>query len=86
MSTIFEIYEMKEKAIYPKTEFRDECMRILQDAELNDEEWLKVGEKAPTKDVMMNILTKRTAFTNPLWKKALMSGLGYSNIKEMLGE
>lgn len=84
--TIFEVYEMKEKAIYPKTEFRDDCMKLLLEAEANDKEWLEVGEKAPTKDVLVNILTRRTALTNPLWKKTLMKGLGYNSITEMLGE
>lgn len=84
--SIFEIYELKENAIYPKSDFRDECYRILLDAEKNDDEWISAGEKAPTKDVLINILTKRTAFTNYLWKKALAKGLGFKNINELMGD
>lgn len=86
MVSIFEIYALKEKAVYPKSEFLDKCLKILQEAEVNDIEWLELGAKAPTREVMMNILTKRTVLTNPLWKKTLMNGLGYSSINEMLGE
>ena len=85
MMSIFEVYESKESRKYPKLEFRDECMRILKEAEENDSEWLHVGQEAPTEDVLLNILTKRTELKNPLWIKALQKGLGYKNIKEMMG-
>lgn len=85
MMSIFEIYEKKEKAIYPKSDFINSCLQMLQDAETNDEEWIELGEKAPTRDVLVNILIRRTAFTNPLWKKTLMKGLGYRSINELLG-
>ena len=84
--SIYEVYEKKEKAIYPKKDFISMCLQILQDEEINNKEWIEVGEKAPTRDVLMNILTRRTAFTNPLWKKALMRGLGYKSINELIGE
>lgn len=83
--SIFEVYRLKESAVYPKLDFRDKCMKILQDAESNDEEWLMVGEKAPTTDVLINVLTGRTELKNPLWKKALMKGLGYKSINELMG-
>lgn len=83
--TIFEIYNSKERAIYPKSDFINECWKLLQEAEAHDEEWKEVGEKAPTREVLVNILTRRTALTNPLWKKTLMKGLGYKNAQEMIG-
>lgn len=85
MMSIFELYESKEKAVYPKSDFIDECLRILQEAEIKDKEWLEVGEKAPTREVLKNVIVRRTALTNPLWKKTLMKGLGYKSIKEMMG-
>lgn len=86
MMSIFEVYRTKERAIYPKADFFNSCMSVLKDAEENDAEWIEVGEKAPTRDVLLNILNRRTAFTNSLWKKALMKKLGYKNIKEMMGD
>ena len=85
MMSLFEIYRLKEDAIYPKADFREECLKILQEAERNDNEWIEAGEKAPTKDVMINILTGRTPLTNYLWKKALAKGLGFKSIKELMG-
>lgn len=84
--SIFEIYESKESRKYPKLEFRDECMRILKEAEKTDSDWILVGQEAPTDDVLINILTKRTELKNPFWIKALQKGLGYNNIKEMMGD
>ena len=85
MMSIFEVYASKESRSYPKLEFRDECMRICVDAEKNDEEWIAVGQKAPTGDVLLNILSGRTELKNPLWMKALQQGLGYKSVKEMMG-
>lgn len=85
MMSIFEVYESKESRRYPKLEFRDECMRILKEAEKNDEDWIQSSQEAPTYDVLVNILTKRTELKNPLWKKALMKGLGYKSINELMG-
>lgn len=84
--SMFEVYKAKANAVYPKLEYRDECLRILREAEQNDEEWIEVGEKAPTEMVMINILIERTPLTNPLWKKALAKGLGYKSVKEMMGD
>lgn len=83
--SMFEVYKAKANALYPKLEYRDECLRILNEAEQHDESWIEVGEKAPTETVMINILTGRTPLTNPLWKKALAKGLGYKSVKEMMG-
>ena len=85
MMSIFEVYESKESRTYPKLEFRDECMRILKEAEASDEDWIAAGQEAPTEDVLINILVRRTDLKNPLWKKALMKGLGYKSIKELMG-
>lgn len=86
MMSIFEVYESKERAVYPKSEFINECWKILQESEERDEDWIEIGEKAPTREVLLNILMKRTALTNPLWKKALMKGLGYKSIKDLMGD
>lgn len=86
MMSMFEVYKLKEDAVYPKLDFRDKCMRILQEAEENDEEWLAANEKAPTHTVLNNILNRRTVLKNPLWKKALMKGLGYKSINELMGD
>lgn len=85
MKSIFEVYESKERAVYPKSDFINNCLKLLQDAEVNDEEWIEMGEKAPTREVLVNILTRRTALTNPLWKKTLKRGLGYRSISELTG-
>ena len=86
MMSIFEFYRMKEDVVHPKLEFRDECLRILQESEKNDAEWIEVCEKAPTREVLFNILSQRTKLKNPLWKKSLMRGLGYKSIQEMMGD
>ena len=85
MMSIFEVYESKQNAVYPKSDFINNCWKILQEAEVNDKEWIEMGEKAPTREVLVNILIRRTAFKNPLWKKALMKGLGYRSINELVG-
>lgn len=85
MMSIFEVYETKENRRSPKLEFRDECMKILKDAEKNDEEWLAVNQEAPTESQLLNILVRRTELKNPLWKKALAKGLGYASVNEMMG-
>ena len=84
--TIFDVSELKEDAIYPKLQFRDKCMKLLKDAEASNEEWIAVGQKAPSDAVLTNILTKRTELKNPLWMKELQRGLGYNSIKEMIGQ
>lgn len=85
MKSMFEVYRSKEKAIYPKSDFIDECLSILQNDEKNDVEWIEAGEKAPTRQVMIDILVGRTKLTNYLWKKSLSRGLGYKSIQEMMG-
>lgn len=86
MMSIYEIYQSKEKAVYPKSDFVNMCLAVLQQEEETNKEWIEVGEKAPTREVMFNILTRRTAFANPLWKKSLMKALGYRSINELTGE
>lgn len=86
MMSMFEIYRSKEKAIYPKSDFINKCLSILQNDERNDEEWIEAGEKAPTRQVMIDILVGRTKLTNYLWKKSLAKGLGYNSVKEMMGD
>lgn len=86
MMSIYEVYETKQNAIYPKADFVNNCLEILKNAEINDKEWIEVGEKAPSRDVLVNIFIRRTAFKNPLWKKALMRGLGYRSISELVGD
>lgn len=86
MMSIFEVYESKERAIYPKSDFIDNCLEILQKAEREDNDWIQTGEKAPSRQVIVDIFTRRTKLTNPLWKKALMIGLGYRNIQELMGD
>lgn len=86
MMSMFEVYKAKANAVYPKLEYRDECLRILKEAEKTDKEWIEVGEKAPTEDMMINILIGRTQLKNPLWKKTLAKGLGYESVKEMMGD
>lgn len=73
--TIPEIYDSKQKAIYPKTEFVDAIFDILKMREDEDREWLQVGLKAPTRDTVMNWATGKTKPTNPLYLKALSVGL-----------
>lgn len=86
MMSMFEVYKSKEKAIYPKSVFIDECLSILQNDESNDKEWIAVGEKAPSRQVMVDILVGRTKLTNFLWKKSLARGLGYKSVKELMGD
>lgn len=84
--SMFEVYKTKEKAVYPKSDFINQCLAILQEEEQNNEVWIEAGEKAPTRQVMMDILVGRTKLTNLLWKKALMKGLGYKSINELMGD
>lgn len=86
MMSIFEIYEFKESAVYPKMDFREKCMSLLKEAETSDKEWIEAGEKAPSSDVLLNFLTGRTKSFNHLWKKTLAKGLGYKSIKELMGD
>lgn len=74
--TIPQIYDSKEKAVYPKTEFVDSIHGILKMREEEDMEWTAVGLKAPTRDTVMNWVTGKTVPTNPLYLKALSVGLG----------
>lgn len=85
MMSMFEVYKSKEKAVYPKSDFIDQCLGILHNDENNNEEWIEAGQKAPTRQVMMDILIGRTKLTNYLWKKSLARGLGYKSIQEMMG-
>lgn len=85
MMSMFEVYRSKEKAIYPKSDFIDQCLCILNDDENNNKEWIEAGQKAPTRQVMIDILVGRTKLTNYLWKKSLSRGLGYKSIQEMMG-
>lgn len=73
--TIPQIYESKEKAVYPKTEFVDSIFEIMKGRESDDAEWLAVGLKAPTRDTVMNWCTGATKPSNPLYLKALSEGL-----------
>lgn len=73
--TIPQIYDSKEKAVYPKTEFVDSIHDILKMREEEDMEWTAVGLKAPTRDTIMNWVTGKTKPTNPLYLKALSIGL-----------
>lgn len=73
--TIPQIYDSKEKAVYPKTEFVDSIHGILKMREEEDMEWTAVGLKAPTRDTVMNWVTGKTVPTNPLYLKALSVGL-----------
>lgn len=86
MMTIFEVYKSKEKAVYPKSDFIDLCLGILQDEEKHNDEWLEVGMKAPTRQVIIDTLNGRTKLTNPYWKKSLAKTLGYKSVKEMMGQ
>lgn len=73
--TIPQIYESKERAVYPKTEFVDTIHDILKVREEEDKEWHAVGLKAPTRDTVMNWVTGKTVPANPLYLKALSVGL-----------
>ena len=84
MMSIFEIYASKEKAVYPKSDFINDCWLLLKEAE-KSEEWILAGEKAPSREVVVNILTGRTVLTNPLWKKVWIKGFGFKDAKELMG-
>ena len=86
MMSMFEVYNSKEPRAYPRLEFRDRCLDILRDKERSSDKWIAVGQKAPTEEVMNNILSRRTKLTNPLWIEALMEGLGYNSVEELMGD
>lgn len=86
MMSMFEVYEAKESRAYPRLEYRDECLNILRNEEKSNKKWIAIGQKAPTEEVMMNILSRRTKLTNPFWIEALMKGLGYKSINELMGD
>ena len=86
MMSIFEVYKLKERAVYPKSDFINQCICILQEEENNNDEWMEADVKAPSRQVMLDILVGRTKLTNPYWKKALMKGLGYRTINELMGD
>lgn len=65
------IYESKKKAIYPKTEFVDGIHGWMLKQEKENEEWLAIGLKAPTRDTVMNWCTGVSKPTNPYYLKAL---------------
>lgn len=73
--TIPQIYDSKEKAVYPKTEFVDSILEMMKTREAEDPEWASVGLKAPTRDTVMNWCTGTTKPSNPLYLKALSIGL-----------
>ena len=73
--TIPQIYDSKQKAVYPKTEFVDTLVEILKMRENEDMEWSQVGLKCPTRDTVMNWVTGKTKPTNPLYMRALSVGL-----------
>ena len=86
MMSIFEVYKLKERAVYPKSDFINQCICILQEEESSNDEWMEADVKAPSRQVMLVILVGRTKLTNPYWKKALMKGLGYRTINELMGD
>lgn len=79
--TIPQIYESKEKAIYPKTEFIDGMFAHLLCEEKKNEEWIAVALKAPTRDTVMNWCTGATKPNNPLYLKSLSEYLDIPVIK-----
>lgn len=85
MMSMFEVYKLKEKAVYPKSDFINLCLGILQDAEATNAEWIEAGVKAPTRQVVLDILGQRTKLTNPYWMQALKKGLGYKSVNELIG-
>lgn len=75
MMTLPQIYDMKPRAEYPKTEFVDMILSALQEHEMNDPSWQEVGLKAPTRDTIINWCTGKTKTTNPLYLRALSVAL-----------
>lgn len=76
------IYESKEKAIYPKTEFVDGIYNCLQSQESESEEWIAVGKKAPTRDTVMNWCTGVSKPADPYYLMALSEYLSIP-VKEL---
>lgn len=76
--TIPQIYESKEKAVYPKTEFVDFLHGALLKAEKEDAEWLEIELEAPTRAAVMTWVTGRSKPSNPLFLKTLSKA---TNIK-----
>ena len=73
--SIYQIYESKPRAIATKSDFINECLAILVEREKNDPRWIALNHKAPSRDVVINYLTRRTPIKDALYKEALSEGL-----------
>lgn len=75
MMTLPQIYDMKPRAEYPKTEFVDMILNVFVQHEQDNPSWREVGLKAPTRDTIINWCTGKTKPTNPLYLRALSVAL-----------